>query len=104
MTKSTTTASSALDRKAVVYMFLLALQFGIQPVLTRRYTPKGITRSTVILTQEVVKFGIALVMLRFSGATSEAFRGRLRVCTRVECHPHYAQTHLLFSLVRLDDN
>lgn len=71
MTKDTT----VLDRKAILYMGILALQFGIQPVLTRRYTPPGITRSTVILTQEVMKFGIAFAMLRVSGATSEAVKG-----------------------------
>lgn len=67
----------ALDRKAIFYMCLLALQFGVQPVLTRRYTPPGITRSTVILTQEVVKFGIAWAMLRLSGAADEAVKGKI---------------------------
>jgi hypothetical protein len=73
-----TSSSPALDRKALFYMFLLALQFGVQPVLTRRYTPPGITSSTVILAQEVVKFGIAFFMLRVSGSTSEAISGKLK--------------------------
>jgi hypothetical protein len=75
---ATSSTSPALDRKAMFYMFLLAVQFGVQPILTRRYTPPGITSSTVILAQEVVKFGIAFFMLRVSGATSEAISGKLK--------------------------
>eukprot|EP01082_Thalassiosira_pseudonana_P009226 g8227.t1 g8227 contig29:42028-43224(-) len=40
-------------------MALLALQFGIQPILVRKFTPQTINRSSVVLIQEVVKFGIA---------------------------------------------
>jgi hypothetical protein len=64
-----------LDRRALFYMFLLAVQFGVQPILTRRYTPPGITRSTVVLMQEFVKFAIAGSMLQLSGATREALKG-----------------------------
>lgn len=67
-----------LDQKAIFYMCLLALQFGIQPILTRRFTPQGITRSTVILTQEVLKFGIAALMLRASGSTKNALKGMMK--------------------------
>jgi hypothetical protein len=35
------------------YMTLLAFQFGTQPILTKKYTPKTICRSTVVLAQEV---------------------------------------------------
>lgn len=48
-----------LSTAAIVYMSLLALQFGIQPVLVRKFTPQTIVRSSVVLVQEVVKFGIA---------------------------------------------
>jgi hypothetical protein len=66
----------ALHRKAVFYMFLLALQFGVQPILTRRYTPQGITRSTVVLMQELVKFVIAGITLLVSGGMRTAMKGR----------------------------
>lgn len=66
----------ALDRKAVFYMFLLALQFGVQPILTRRYTPQGITRSTVVLMQELVKFVMAGITLLVSGGMRTAMKGR----------------------------
>lgn len=67
----------ALDRKALFYMSLLALQFGVQPILNQWYIPRGITKSTVILVQEVGKFFIASVMLSLSGSTAEAVRGKL---------------------------
>lgn len=49
----------ALSPMAIVCMSLLAIQFGIQPILVRKYTPQTIVRSSVILVQEVVKFVIA---------------------------------------------
>jgi hypothetical protein len=68
-------AEPRLDGKAIFYMCLLAVQFGIQPVLTRTFTPPGITRSTVILVQEVLKFVIAFTMMQLSGATRVALKG-----------------------------
>lgn len=47
------------SRKAIVYMGLLAIQFGIQPLLVRRFTAPSTIKSTVVLTQEIFKFGIA---------------------------------------------
>eukprot|EP01083_Nonionella_stella_P286825 976261_1 len=44
---------------AITCMSLLALQFGIQPLLVRKFTPQTIVRSSVVLVQEVAKFGIA---------------------------------------------
>lgn len=70
----------SLDQKGLFYMFLLALQFGTQPTLTRRYTSEGICRSTVILAQEVLKFFLAFVMLTLSGSRKVAFSGTLDYC------------------------
>jgi hypothetical protein len=66
--RTTKPATTGLDQKALLYMGLLALQFGMQPLLTRKFTPKGICGSSVILMQEVVKFGLAYFMLTVSGA------------------------------------
>lgn len=49
------------SRISVVYMGLLALQFGIQPMLVRNFTPRGICKSSVVLTQEIFKFGLASI-------------------------------------------
>jgi solute carrier family 35 (UDP-sugar transporter), member A1/2/3 len=65
------TNAPSLDGTALFYMALLALQFGIQPSLTRHFTPSGINRSTVILVQEVMKFCFAGTMLRLSCTTSQ---------------------------------
>jgi hypothetical protein len=56
-------------------MFLLSIQFGIQPILTRQYTAPGVTRSTVILVQEVTKFCLAWIMLKLSGGMKAAIKG-----------------------------
>lgn len=56
---ASTTSSSSNSKMAIVYMGLLALQFGIQPMLVRKFTPQGICKSSVVLTQEVFKFGLA---------------------------------------------
>ncbi|KAL7446102.1 hypothetical protein ACHAXH_008714 [Discostella pseudostelligera] len=51
-----------LTPTAIACMSLLALQFGIQPILVRKFTPQTIVRSSVVLVQEIVKFGIAGAM------------------------------------------
>jgi UDP-sugar transporter A1/2/3 len=56
-------------------MLLLSLQFGMQPTLTRNFTPDGICRSTVILMQEILKFVFASFMLTISGSKKEAITG-----------------------------
>lgn len=58
------------------YMSLLALQFGFQPILTRKFTPKTITRSTVVLFQEVVKFSAAALFLWASGCWTSSLEGK----------------------------
>mmetsp|Transcript_34483 Transcript_34483/g.62020 ORF Transcript_34483/g.62020 Transcript_34483/m.62020 type:complete len:503 (+) Transcript_34483:173-1681(+) len=61
-----------LTSTAITCMSLLALQFGIQPILVRKFTPQTIVRSSVVLVQELVKFGIAWAIY-FSG-TKKATR------------------------------
>ena len=75
MTQIEPKRSSSSNRKAIFYLILLAIQFGIQPILTRRYTPTTIINSTVILVQELVKFTMAWMMLSLSGATAVATKG-----------------------------
>mmetsp|Transcript_14104 Transcript_14104/g.24052 ORF Transcript_14104/g.24052 Transcript_14104/m.24052 type:complete len:499 (+) Transcript_14104:205-1701(+) len=59
-----------LTPTAITCMSLLALQFGIQPILVRKFTPQTIVRSSVVLVQEVVKFGIAGTIY-FTGTKKE---------------------------------
>ena len=56
-------------------MSLLALQFGCQPALTRKYTPATTCRSAVIMMQECVKFAVAIFMLSSSGQLKPSLEG-----------------------------
>ena len=68
-------AAPSLRLEAIASMTLLALQFGMQPALTRQYTPPTTCRSAVIITQECVKFVIAIVMLSSSGQLKPSLEG-----------------------------
>jgi len=68
---TTTTPSSAdLSYKAIIFMCLLACQFGIQPIVTKKYTSTKIIKSTVILTQEIIKLIIGILGISLSNKTS----------------------------------
>jgi UDP-sugar transporter A1/2/3 len=67
--------SAALSRQAVFYMCLLSLQFGMQPSLTRRFTPPTVCRSSVVMIQEVTKFFIGLTMLTSQRQLRTALKG-----------------------------
>ena len=62
----------ALSSTAIICMTLLALQFGLQPILVRKYTPQIINRKSVVLVQETVKFLIAGII--YKGSTSQSTR------------------------------
>lgn len=51
--------AEGLTPTAIICMSLLALQFGVQPLLVRKFTPQTVVRSSVVLVQELVKFGLA---------------------------------------------
>ena len=53
--------SGSLSYKAIFFMTLLAIQFGIQPIVTQQYTSKTIIKSTVVFMQEVVKLAIGII-------------------------------------------
>lgn len=59
-----------LDPKAALYMSMLALQFACQPILTKRFTPKSVNRSSIVMTQDVVKVVITLAALFITGSWS----------------------------------
>ena len=68
-TMAASKASSSLSPKALVFMGLLALQFGIQPNVTKKYTSPEIIKSTVIFTQEIVKLLIAMIGITLNTST-----------------------------------
>lgn len=61
--------------EAFLYMALLALQFACQPILTKRFTPKSINRSTVVMSQDITKFTIASTALYITGSWTKAIAG-----------------------------
>jgi len=77
--KAATSAESkkaGLTSEATIYMVLLALQFGLQPGLVRKYTPQTICRSTVVMMQEILKVIISAFVL-FGGSRKETRREAL---------------------------
>ncbi len=62
-------SSPSSSRKALIYMSFLALQFGIQPCLTKKFTSPEIIRPTVILTQETVKLLLAIIGITLDAST-----------------------------------
>mmetsp|Transcript_904 Transcript_904/g.1445 ORF Transcript_904/g.1445 Transcript_904/m.1445 type:complete len:308 (+) Transcript_904:168-1091(+) len=65
--------SQQLSSKALVFMGLLALQFGVQPLLVRKFTSQGIIKSSIVLTQESIKFLVA-AFLYLSGSNEQQRR------------------------------
>jgi UDP-sugar transporter A1/2/3 len=57
------------------YMLGLSLQFGLQPLLTKAFTPSGIVRSTVIMAQDLARFGICCAMLVLGGSWNISLQG-----------------------------
>jgi UDP-sugar transporter A1/2/3 len=53
--------------KSAYFLSLLALQFGLQPILTKKFTPNNIIRSTVVLAQDTSRFLICLLMIFLTG-------------------------------------
>jgi solute carrier family 35 (UDP-sugar transporter), member A1/2/3 len=56
-------------------MSLLALQFGLQPLLTRTYAPKTICRLTIIIMQEVTKVLLSGTLLLSTGSWQSSIVG-----------------------------
>lgn len=55
-------------------MALLALQFGLQPILFQAFAAKATNSSVLVIGCEVLKFGIAFVVLCASGQAGKALR------------------------------
>ena len=68
MSSKQSSNSGKLSLPAIISMALLALQFGIQPLVTKKYTSPLIIKSTVILFQEAVKLIIAIIGISLSSA------------------------------------
>lgn len=60
--------------RAVVFMALLALQFGFQPILNREHVRDEVIRTVLVFVTEASKFFLAFFMLLVENAT-DCFKG-----------------------------
>lgn len=61
MTKPPSSGTTESSHRALVFMAMLSLQFGIQPIMNQKFVSKKIIMSTVIFAQEVVKLIVGVV-------------------------------------------
>jgi len=66
---------SNLTPQALFYMLLLSFQFGLQPVLVRRFTDENINRTSVVMMQECIKFVLCFIILGVRGEIHNATKG-----------------------------
>ncbi len=62
------------NARAVIFMALLALQFGFQPILNREFIHSEVIRTVIVFLTEAAKFFLALIMLTMENAT-DCFKG-----------------------------
>jgi hypothetical protein len=62
------------NARAVIFMALLALQFGFQPILNREFIHGEVIRTVIVFLTEAAKFFLALIMLTMENST-DCFKG-----------------------------
>jgi hypothetical protein len=62
--------SNENSRNALLYCSLLALQFGLQPLISSRFTSQGVSKSSVVIAIELQKIVIAAIVL-YAGPSVE---------------------------------
>ncbi len=67
--------ATGFDFKPTLYMSLLAIQFACQPILTKKFTPKSVNRSTVIISQDITKIILACLALLITNGWKKATTG-----------------------------
>lgn len=66
---------SSDQNKAVLYSSLLALQFGLQPLISTRFTSLAVSRPSIVIGTELGKILIAVLSIAFeSSATKQTIR------------------------------
>ena len=76
---SSSSTRSSNPTLAKLYLLLLSLQFGLQPTLNARYTPKDSNKTVTLVIQESTKVVLAAGMLASSMSRKEV---------RNRHHPH----------------
>ena len=65
--KDSISTTNTINVEALVFMSLLAIQFGVQPVLVRAFVPLSICKSSYVLVQECLKFVFSFLGFYMSG-------------------------------------
>ena len=70
---------STLNQLSLILMMLLAVQYAVQPRLSRKYISPKVNKQSVALVEEVVKTGLAAVIffLKPSTAVRSALKGKV---------------------------
>jgi solute carrier family 35 (UDP-sugar transporter), member A1/2/3 len=68
----TTGSPNGKEILPALYMILLAVQFATQPILTKKFAPKGIIRSTYVLAQDCVRLSLSIFLLTITRSWSSA--------------------------------
>jgi UDP-sugar transporter A1/2/3 len=63
---------ASLGGAETLYMLLLAVQFAVQPILTKTFAPQKIIKSTYVLAQDLTRLVICLSLLWMTGGWSTA--------------------------------
>ena len=63
---------ASLGGAETLYMLLLAVQFAVQPILTKTFAPQNIIKSTYVLAQDLTRLVICLSLLWMTGGWSTA--------------------------------
>lgn len=71
-----------MDFRGYLSLLLLALQFGLQPMLVRTYVPEGTLKIAVVLTTEAVKIVLCSSCLLLEGLLSKEPFSNLRAIRR----------------------
>jgi len=50
-------------KKGLLYCVLLALQFGFQPMIARKFTNPGVSKTSVVIATEFSKIVISLISI-----------------------------------------
>lgn len=95
-------SGSPVNLEAVMYMSLLAIQFGIQPSLVRKFAPSGsgMIKSSFVLVQESLKLVLSLIGLFILSPKSVSEKAVQGMCTTNEiylCCAYYIVVLLSFS-------
>ena len=102
---SSSSNSNQLSYKALFFMALLSIQFGIQPIVTKRYTSPNIIKSTIIFMQEIAKLCLGIVGISFGKVSwTNVVDGKLVVGIDIERCFDWCISNMMHIMICLSTN